>query len=159
MIAPTTYFPFDDGDKKIVTLSPYSAAMDFDVTNINRNHFLSITYISRQKEQRPWDQRNDPIMVGDLPLKQWAYLRSVLDAETSSSTDNVHLRMLRGMFNPQKAERLEHLQILLHIEGQEKRARLLLMDIPVPAGGIIVMGMSSSPSTKKFELIGSSSPE
>ncbi len=97
-----------------------SAAMDVDVTNINRNHFLSITYISRQKEQRPWDQRNDPIMVGDLPLKQWAYLRNVLDAETSSSTDNVHRRILRGMFNPQKAQRLEHLQILLHIEGQEE---------------------------------------
>ena len=44
-------------------------------------YYLAANYAYRQRRERPPDQWNDPIMVGDLPLKRQEHLVGVLNAE------------------------------------------------------------------------------
>jgi hypothetical protein len=81
------------------------------------NYYLSIGYIYRQGRERPWDQRNDPIMVGDLPLKRKDYLRNVL--MPAGAGDDLDWMRRNRCYNT--ARDLENLQVLLHLQGQEER--------------------------------------
>eukprot|EP00985_Skeletonema_marinoi_P011628 scaffold5533_cov104-Skeletonema_marinoi.AAC.4 len=80
-------------------------------------NYLAANYARDQRRERPSEQRNDPIMVGDLPLKREDYLFRVLNAENPSTVS----------YNPNygKARKLENLQVLLHLEGQETEAVIL----------------------------------
>ena len=82
--------------------------------------YLSWKYVYRQSKDRPWEQRNDPIMVGDLPLKRKDYFLRVLNAENPPPPE-------RRWFSPHfaAAKDLENLQVLLHLEGQETEAVIL----------------------------------
>jgi len=77
------------------------------------DYYLSDAYIYRQSRHRPWDQRNDPIMVGNLPLKRQEYLRGVL-SRAAGGADNYECE------HRITARDLENLQVLLHLEGQEE---------------------------------------
>eukprot|EP00984_Skeletonema_dohrnii_P025047 scaffold14183_cov66-Skeletonema_dohrnii-CCMP3373.AAC.1 len=79
-------------------------------------YYLAADYARNQRRERPLEQRNDPIMVGDLPLKQYDYLLGVLNAENQPTGYNPNYR---------KAKKLENLQVLLHLEGQETEAVIL----------------------------------
>ena len=80
------------------------------------DYYLSRAYIYRQSRNRPWDQRNDPIMVGDLPLKQENYLRNVLDPRPR----NADADWMQSWEHGRKAHDLQNLQVLLHLQGQEE---------------------------------------
>ena len=80
-------------------------------------YYLAANYAYRQRRERPPDQRNDPIMVGDLPLKRQEQLLRVLDAENPPTE--------RWDSNYGKARRLENFQVLLHLEGQKTEAVIL----------------------------------
>ena len=84
------------------------------------NYYLSADYIYRQSRQRSWDQRNDPIMVGDLPLKREDYLRSVLNSARAGAGASSPNNWRRGWEIENEARTLQNLQVLLHLEGQEE---------------------------------------
>ena len=86
------------------------------------DNYLSSTYIYRQSRNRPWDQRNDPIMVGDLPLKRVDYLRKALDPNPapSSQWDGDWADRSRYWKYQSAAKELQNLQVLLHLEAQEE---------------------------------------
>ena len=84
------------------------------------DYYMSIRYIYRQSRQRPWDQRNDPIMVGDLPLKRKNDLQNVLAAAAGTADDDFE-EMMRQSRCYYTARDLENLQVLLHLQGQEER--------------------------------------
>eukprot|EP00986_Skeletonema_menzelii_P019458 scaffold28069_cov148-Skeletonema_menzelii.AAC.2 len=86
--------------------------MDFD-------HNLSSTYIYRQIRDRPWEQRNDPIMVGDLPLKRENYFFDAFDS-AHADADGDLARLFQYVEHQRAAKCLENLQILLHLKGQEE---------------------------------------
>ena len=79
------------------------------------NYYLAANYARRQIRERPWEQRNDSIMVGDLPLKRQGYLIGVLNAENPPNPD-------RYWENIEDARDLENFQVHLHLEGQETEA-------------------------------------
>ena len=81
------------------------------------DYYTSSLYIYRQGRQRPWDQRNDPIMVGDLPLKRKNHLQNILTTAAGVTSDDW---MGRNRYR-NTAHALENLQVLLHLQGQEER--------------------------------------
>jgi len=81
-------------------------------------YYLGRYYTELKIRERPWEQRNDPVMVGDLPLKQQDYLLRVLDAENPPPPTEHSLRDR----NHYKARQLESIQVLLHLEGQKTEA-------------------------------------
>eukprot|EP00984_Skeletonema_dohrnii_P001808 scaffold594_cov71-Skeletonema_dohrnii-CCMP3373.AAC.6 len=83
---------------------------------------LVCKYIYRQSKDRPWEQRNDPIMVGDLPLKRKNYFFRALDWLDDEPPPP---EPERPCTNYATAIALEHLQVLLHLEGQETEAVIL----------------------------------
>ena len=85
---------------------------------------MSIGYIYRQSRNRPSDQRNDPIMVGDLPLKRADYLCSVLNPELGpapavGNENDLPLMWICDWKTRSTALCLQNLQVLLHLKGQE----------------------------------------
>ena len=83
--------------------------------HLTMHYYLGRNFADQQRRERPWDQRNDPIMVGDLPLKQQHQLVTILDAENPPAPG-------RGWDNYSKARTLENIQVLLYLEGQETEA-------------------------------------
>ena len=85
------------------------------------DYWLSSRYIHQQDRQRSSEQRNDPITVGDLPLKRENYLRNVITPADFDRSD-----WIKDMEYSSTAHELENLQVLLHVEGQEEREINLL---------------------------------
>ena len=83
------------------------------------NRWLAFDYARDQRRERPSEQRDDPIMVGDLPLKQHSHFLRVLNAE------NPPTGYVNSNPNYEKAAKLNNLQVLLHLEGQETEAVIL----------------------------------
>jgi len=79
------------------------------------DYSLSNTYIHQQDRERPWEQRNDPIMVGDLPLKREDYLCNVITPADFDRSDWV-----KDLDYRKTAIDLQNLQVLLHLQGQEE---------------------------------------
>ena len=86
------------------------------------NYFLGRNFAEEELRNRPRDQRNDPIMVGDLPLKRQGYLLTVLDAENPPAPDRWgNPTSSWNHPNYGKACRLESFQVYLHLEGQKTK--------------------------------------
>jgi Ran GTPase-activating protein (RanGAP) involved in mRNA processing and transport len=93
-------------------------------STVTMKYLLAADYAWRQQYQRPWEQRNDPIMVGDLPLKRQNFLLPLLNFENPPPQPTAENRWVHNP-NHGTAHDLENLQVLLHLEGQETEAVIL----------------------------------